>query len=227
MIPAIFWTSITVLAYVLGLSLQRASGQHPVANPVLIAIAIVGALLVATGTDYADYFRATWLLTLLLGPATVALGVPLARHAALVRANARAVLLAVSVGAVVSMLTAVAVAHALGASGSTTLSLLPKAATTPIAMGAAETIGGLPSLSAVFAILGGIVAAMSLETLFRLIGVRQAAAIGLAAGTAGSGIASAHVARMGSQFAAFAAIGLGLSGLLTALLAPLVAQLLP
>ena len=96
--------------------------------------------------------------------------------------------------------------------------MAPKSVTTPIAMAVAQDLGGLPALAAVLAIAGGIVAAVSGEPLLRRLGVGGWPEHGLAAGVAGSGIAAAQVASRDPAAAAFAALGIGLNGLVTALL---------
>jgi putative effector of murein hydrolase len=222
----ILWTAVTIAAYAAGRTARHCSGQHPLANPVLIAMAVVICLLRATRTPYADYLAASWPIVFLLGPATVALGVPLAANLVPLRRSLRAVALALSAGAAASLLTGWFLVRALGGSVATGLAMLPKSTTTPIAMGVAAQIGGQPALAATFAILGGIVAAVSIRGLLGLIRVESTQALGLAAGTAGSGIAAAYVAAYGDAPAAFAAIGIGLNGLVTSGLAPLAARLL-
>lgn len=222
---SLMWISITIVCYVIGLVLNRLARAHPLANPVLIAMALVALLLRMTGTPYLDYFRATWLLTFLLAPATVALGVPLAKNLNYVRSSIQGIVLGLLAGSVTSMFSGVLLVHWLGGSERVAMSMLPKAATTPIAMAIAEQIGGQPSLTASLAIAGGIVAAITLQAVLRLLRITHGHAIGLAAGTAGSGIAAAHAARLGDAPAAFAALGIGLNGLITALLAPWVAYL--
>jgi putative effector of murein hydrolase len=222
---SLLWIVVTVACYFIGLGLRRIARHNALANPVLVAVVLVASLLLATHTPYAVYFRATWLLTFLLAPATVALGVPLARNFAHVRQSLRGVLLGLFAGSITSMVSGVLLVRLLGGSKGVALSMLPKAATTPIAIAVASQIGGEPALTAALAIVGGIVAAMTLRAVLGGISVTHGHAMGLAAGTAGSGIAGAHAALMGDAPAAFAAIGIGMNGLLTALLAPLVAAL--
>jgi putative effector of murein hydrolase len=220
------WTAVTVAAYCAGLAVRQLSGRHPVANPVLVAMALVISILLATGTPYADYLSASWPISFLLGPATVALGVPLAANFMHLHRSLRAVLIALVAGSAAALVTGVALVRLLGGSGAVALSMLPKSATSPVAMAVAQQIGGQAALSAAFAILGGIIAAMAIRGLLRLLRVHNPHALGLAAGTAGSGIAAAYVASFGEGPAAFAAIGIGLNCLVTSALAPLAARFL-
>jgi putative effector of murein hydrolase len=220
-----FWTAITVAAYLVGLVARRAARNHALANPALIAMILVAVILLATHTPYAVYFRATRVLTFLLAPATVALGIPLAKNFAHVRQSMRGVILGLLAGSLTSIVSGVLLVRMLGGNHELAMSMLPKAVTTPIAMSVAGQIGGLPALTATLAIIGGIIAAITLRAVFAVLHITHGHAIGLAAGTAGSGIAAAQVAEMGDGPAAFAAIGIGLNGLLTALIAPMVAAI--
>ena len=219
------WIGVTVACYLVGLRVRALARRHAVANPVLIAITLMVTVLLLTRTPYPVYFRATWPITFLLGPATVALGLPLARNLRHIRAGLGGVALGLLAGSVTSMASGVLLVRLFHGSRDVAMSMLPKSVTTPIAMSVAAQVGGLPALAAALAIVGGIVAAVSLRGVLGALRVDHDHAVGLAAGTAGSGIAAAHVAAMGDGAAAFAAIGIGLNGLVTALLAPLVAAL--
>ena len=224
-IPSLMWTSVTIVCYLLGLGLRRLTRNHGLANPALIAIILVTGILITTGTPYEVYFRATWVLTFLLAPATVALGIPLAKNFAHVRRSLLGVGIGLAAGCLASMLSGVLLVRLFGGSKELAMSMLPKAVTTPIAMSIAGQIGGTPALTATLAIVGGIMTAVMLRAVLGNLHVADEHSVGLAAGTAGSGIGGAHAAQMGDGAAAFAAIGIGLNGLLTALVAPAVAAL--
>ena len=226
LLASLLWTPVTILCYLGGLGLRRLTRNNALANPALITMVLVAVLLLLTHTPYALYFRATWALTFLLAPATVALGIPLAKNFVHIRQSLRGVVLGLVAGSLTSMVSGVLLVRWLGGSKELALSMLPKAVTTPIAMSVAGQIGGQPALTATLAIVGGIIAAVTLRAVFGILRITHGHAIGLAAGTAGSGIAAAQVAEMGDGPAAFAAIGIGLNGLLTALVAPLLAPLL-
>jgi putative effector of murein hydrolase len=223
-LPAL-WIAVTLAAYAIGQRVQRRCGGVPYASPVLIAILIVAALLLLTGTPYATYFNGAQIIHFLLGPATVALGVPLARNLHHVRRSLHGTAAALLAGSATSIISGMAIVWLLGGSRSVALSMAPKAVTTPIAMAVAQDIGGVPALTAAFAILGGIIAAIAGERLLTRLRVADWRSHGLAAGVAGSGIAAAQVARHGELAAAFAALGIGFNGLITALLAPIVVLL--
>ncbi|HMW77337.1 MAG TPA: LrgB family protein [Rhodocyclaceae bacterium] len=215
--------TVTLLAYQGGLWLYRRSGMHPLANPVLLAVAVLVALLLLTGTPYATYFEGAQFVHFLLGPATVALAVPLHAQIRRVRALALPIAAGLLAGGLTAALSAVAVGRWLGASGPTVLSLAPKSATTPIAMGVAEQIGGIPSLTAVLVIATGIFGAVLAIPLFDRLRVRDPAVRGFALGVASHGIGTARAFQIDEETGAFAALAMGLNGVFTALAVPALA----
>ncbi len=218
--------SITLLAYQLAYGLFRRSGMNPLLNPVLVAVAGLVTLLLATGTSYQTYFDGAQFVHFLLGPATVALAVPLYTQFRRVRALLLPVLTGLLAGSLTAALSAIAVGKLFGASTPTLLSLAPKSVTTPIAMGVAERIGGIPSLTAVLVIATGILGAVGARTIFDAMKMKDQAICGFALGVASHGIGTARAFQVGEQAGAFAALAMGLNGLLTALLLPLILPLL-
>jgi predicted murein hydrolase (TIGR00659 family) len=220
------WLTLTLAAYLIAVTLHRKAGGHPAANPVLISVAILVALLLATDTPYQRYFDGAQFVHFLLGPATVALAVPLHGQLKRLVAMGGPILVALVVGSLVAGLSAYTIGALLGASAPTLASLAPKSVTTPIAMGIAERLGGLASLSAVFVILTGIFGAIFADGLLRRLGVKDEASIGFALGLASHGIGTARAFQLSEQTGAFAALAMGLNGLLTALTLPWLLPLL-
>ncbi len=217
----------TLLAWLAALRLARAARFHPVANPVLIAVVILAGGLLATGVEYRAYFEGAQFVHFLLGPATVALAVPLARQWHLVRRSALAAVAAVAMGGLFAALAGVAIAFALSAAPEVTASVAPRSVTTPVAMGVAERIGGLPSLTAAVVICCGIVGAALGPTILTLLGVTDWRARGLAIGTAAHGIGTARALSVNATAGAFSGLAMGLNALATALLLPLLWRLFP
>jgi predicted murein hydrolase (TIGR00659 family) len=217
----LLWLTATLGAYVIGHSLHRAAGGSPLVNSVAVAIVLLVTLLVATGTSYATYFDGAQFVHFLLGPATVLLAVPLYRNFNRVRRLLVPMLAALLAGSVTAVVSAVAIAAALGASRETMLSLAPKSATTPIAMGIAEGIGGLASLTAALVIMTGIIGAMIVTPLLNALRVTDWAARGFAVGVASHGIGAARAFQVNQVAGTFAGIAMALNALLTAVLVPL------
>lgn len=217
--------TLTLLAYQAGLWIYHKANNFALLNPVLIAICVLAGLLHASGTNYGTYFEGAQFVHFLLGPATVALAVPLYRQFAQVRRSAIALLAALLAGSLTAAASAVAIGFAMNASTQTLLSLAPKSATMPIAMGISEQLGGLPSLTAVLVILTGIIGAMLGPMILRLIRVRDERAMGFAIGLASHGIGTARALQMSEVTGAFSGLAMGLNGLATALLVPLLYRL--
>lgn len=212
--------TLTLVAYQCGLWLFEKLGQRPVLNPVLIAVVLIAGVLSLSGIDYRTYFDGAQFVHFLLGPATVALAVPLYNQFQEVRRSALALVVALLVGSAASALSAVALVWAFGGSAATILSMAPKSVTSPIAMGVSEQIGGLPSLTAVFVIITGIVAASLGTWVLNLVRVKDWRARGFGMGVAAHGIGTARALQVNEMAGAFAGLGMGLNGLATALLLP-------
>ncbi len=218
--------TMTLAAYLAGDWLFRKSGQKAIFNPVLIAIVILVSILLATGTSYATYFEGAQFVHFLLGPATVALAVPLYRQFERVRHSGRAIFVALLAGSATAIVSAVLITWLLGAPQNVVASIAPKSATTPIAMGISEQIGGLPSLTAVVVILTGILGSMLGTGLLNRLDVRDDSAQGFALGLASHGIGTARALQVSEVAGAFSALAMGLNGLATSLLVPLLFHLL-
>ena len=221
----VFPLSLTIGTYLAGIAVQRRT-RWALANPVLLSILMIAFTLRALHMPYATYFSGAQLLHFLLGPATVALAIPLVSAIEHIRRSLWPMLLAILAGSVTSMVSGYVLVRAFGGSQVLALSMLPKSLTTPIALDIAQGIGAIPSLVAVLAILAGILVAVSINGVLRWIRVSDPSAIGLAAGTAGSGVGASRVIDQHPLSAAFAAVAIGLNGLITAALAPFFATLL-
>lgn len=213
--------TLTLLAYQTAFWIYRRSGDRAWANPVLLAIVIIASFLMATGTPYPRYFEGAQFVHFLLGPATVALAVPLYAHWPRLKRMALPLVVALFAGSVTAALSAVGIAMLFGGTRATVYSLAPKSVTTPIAMGVAEQIGGIPSLTAVLVILTGVIGAIGFPTLFRLMKVKDHAAQGFAVGIAAHGLGTARAFLISEEMGAFSALAMGLNGLLTAVLLPI------
>jgi predicted murein hydrolase (TIGR00659 family) len=216
--------TLTLLAYQGGLWLHAKSNHNALVNPVLVAMTVIVALLTLTGTQYSTYFDGAQFVHFLLGPATVALAIPLYRQVQQVRKSLLAITVAVTCGSLTAALTAVGIAWLLGASTQTMLSLAPKSVTTPVAMGISEQLGGLPTLTAVAVILTGIIGAMTATGLLKMLGINNSQAGGLAIGVASHGIGTARAFQINEVAGAFSGLAMGLNALATALLLPLLFQ---
>lgn len=218
--------TVTLVAYQAAYGLFRKAKFHPAANPVLLAVLILVPLLQLTHTPYKTYFEGAQFVHFLLGPATVALAIPLYGQIRRLHAMVFPLAVALLAGSLTAILTALIIGKLLGASTVTLISLAPKSVTTPIAMGIAEQLGGLPSLAALMVLTTGIMGAMGGSPLFRLLRIDDQAMKGFAMGVAAHGIGTARAFQENEQMGAFSALAMGLNGLLTALLLPLLLPLM-
>jgi len=221
----LLWLTGTLAAYLLGFTLFERAGRNPVVQPVAVAVVILVVVLLVSGTEYDTYFEGAQFVHFLLGPATVALAVPLFAQWKRVRRSVLPMAAALVAGSLTAVISAVGIAMMLGASRESVRSLAPKSVTTPIAMGIAEKIGGLPSLTAVLVILTGIIGAMTATPLLNLLGLKDFAARGFAIGVASHGIGTARAFQVSELAGAFAGIAMGLNALATAVIVPLLVRL--
>ncbi|MQY41636.1 LrgB family protein [Epibacterium sp. SM1969] len=217
----LFHLTLTLVAFQIASWLFEKSGRTPLCNPVLISVLLVVAVLLLTGTSYTTYFEGAQFVHFLLGPATVALAVPLYRQWHHVRRSGVAILVSLLTGSIVSILTALGVSWAMGTTSDVLASLAPKSVTAPVAMAIAEELGGLPSLTAVLVIVTGIYGAMFAPYILNAIGVKDWRARGLAVGTASHGIGTARALQVNETAGAFSGLAMGINALATALMLPI------
>jgi predicted murein hydrolase (TIGR00659 family) len=216
----LLWLTATLAAWLVADRLAAAAGRHPLANPVLIAVVLVALLLATTNTDYAVYFEGAQFVHFLLGPATVALALPLFRHRRRVLRSIGPITVALLIGSVTAVVSAVAIAVALGVPRDAVISLAPKSVTAAIAMGISESQGGDPALTAALVIVTGILGAIIVTPLMNLFRIRDFAARGFAVGLASHGIGTARAFSVNPLAGTFAGIAMGLNAIVTALLVP-------
>ena len=225
----LFGLTATLVVYVLAHAFYVRMGQAPWANPVLWSVVVLAAALLASGTPYPTYFSGAQFIHFLLGPAVVALAWPLWQRRTALRTHWARFALASVIGGSAAAGSAVAVAWAMNLPLDVILSLAPKSVTAPVAMGVAEKIGGIPALAAVFAVVTGMVGALSGKYLFDALGIATDAtgwmARGFALGTAAHGIGAARAMQVNADAGAWAALALGLQVVAASLLIPLAARL--
>lgn len=221
----LLWLTVTLVIFVAATWLNGKLNGHPLAHPVLLAMVVLIGLLLLTGTSYDVYFEGAQFIHFLLGPATVALAIPLYDNLRQIRRLLWPLLSACLAGVSVAVSSAVGLAWLAGGRDQTLLSIAPKSVTTPIAMGIAEQIGGLPSLAAGVVLITGAVGAVAARPLFRLARIHDERAQGFALGIAAHGFGTAHALTISLRAGAFAGLGLGMAGLLTAFALPVAVRM--
>ena len=216
----------TLGAYQIGLAINRLTKGNVLANPVLVAVSLLVVFLGVAHVPYQSYFAGARLVHFLLGPATVALALPMYRNLHHIRRTAGALVPALFAGSAVSAGVAFLIGKYSGAAPVVTTSLIAHSATTPIAMSISTGLGGDPALTATFTLFTGIVGVLLVRLISSLTRVTDARAQGLAAGTAGHGLTTAHMLSINETAGAFGGLAIGMNGVLTALIAPILASLM-
>ncbi len=217
----LLWLTVTLLTYAVADAVSLRTYRHALANPVFHSMWIIGAFLLLTGTSYTTYFEGAQFVHFLLGPATVALAVPLYENRKVALAAILPMLAALAVGSVTAIVSVVLLAEAAGLPHMVVLSLAPKSVTAGVAMGISESLHADPSLTAVAVILTGIMGAMVVTPLMNRMGIRDLRARGFAVGVAAHGLGTARAFQVDAVAGVFAGIAMSLNALLTSLLVPL------
>lgn len=218
----LFFVLLTLAAYRIGREVKDRTGSHALAQPVLVAMVVIGGVLALTHVGYDDYRSGTELIAFWLGPATVALAVPLHRNVARLKGFVLPMLVAIPVGAVVSIVLGVVVVQLLGGGDELARTMAPKAATTPVSIALSEENDGIPALTAVFTIVIGIVGAVLGPALLTLLRIKDRRARGLAMGAVSHGVGTSRSLHDDETEGAFAGLSMGLTALATSLLLPVV-----
>lgn len=221
-----FGLGLTLLVYVAATHLQRRARAHPLVNPVGLSIAAIATFLTLGGIPYETYLAGAQTIHVLLGPATVALAVPLHGHLRRARSLALPLAAALIVGCVTAIVSAVAIARLVDVSPPTQLALSAKSVTAPVAIGIAEALGGDPPLTAVLVILTGVIGAMLGPLILTATAVVEAPAQGFAIGLASHGIGTARAFQIGEEAGAFSGLAMGLNAVATTLLLPVAVRVL-
>ena len=220
----ILMLTMTILVFVLT---QKFSKKYKffLFNPLLLSIVILVLILFFTGIKYDNYMEGGKYISFFLAPSVVALAVPLYMQIEKIKKNALSILLSVSMGAVVGVVTSCVIALFFGGTKEIGLSIIPKSVTTPIAMDISAKIGGIPSLTVVTVIIAGLTGVIFGLPFLKLIGVKSTKAIGLAMGTASHGTGTARVSELGSEYGAYGGIAIATCGIVSAIFAPIFVKL--
>lgn len=222
----LLWLTVTLGAYVIADRASAATGRHPLANPVLHSVWLTALVLTLSGTPYRTYFDGAQFVHFLLGPATVALAIPLYQNRRIVARSLGPMAFSLAVGSATALVSAVLIARAFGIPGPVLASLAPKSVTAGVAMGISERLGGDPALTAVLVILTGIIGAIVATPLLNALGIQDWRARGFAVGLASHGIGTARAFQVDPLAGTFAGIAMGLNALVTAVIVPPVLRIL-
>lgn len=220
-----FLIALTFLIY-LGAQWLQSRLRITLLNPILITIVLLILYLIVTDIPYETYREGGDYIDFWLKPAVVALALPLYRQLRTIRKQLMPILLAELAGCIIGIVSVVITAELFGATRDVIVSLAPKAVTTPIAMEVAQTMNGIPPLTAAVVVVTGILGNLAGFKIVHLTRIKSPIAGGLSIGTASHAVGTAAAMERSQRWGAFSSLGLTLNGLLTALLAPLILPLL-
>jgi putative effector of murein hydrolase len=224
-LATILWLIATVIIYFGALHLYKITRPlwfiQPALHPLIVSTLLIILLQSLTHTSVSEYQNHTHLLSVLLGPATVALAVPLYKQLSILMTMSWRVLVPIAMAGILSPAISWTCLYLLDTPLNLQMTILVKSITTPLAMDAAGAIGGIPSLAAIFVIITGIVGAICGPALFRLMGVHNQAAQGTALGAVSHAIGTARAISIGEQCTAFATLALCVNGIATSLILPI------
>ncbi|MET0064886.1 MAG: LrgB family protein [Candidatus Thiodiazotropha sp.] len=212
--------TITLIAYGLAYRIYMRFKANPLLHPVFLSVSLLIGLLLLTGTPYSAYFEGGQFVHFLLGPATVALAVPLYHQWPKLKRLWLPLGITLVSGVVIGAMSSILLAQLLGIGTQTLLSLAPKSVTAPVAMGIAEKIGGLPSLTAVFVVITGILGAAVGTRIFALMRIQDDSVKGFVMGITAHGIGTARAFQISEEMGAFSGLAMALATFTTALILP-------
>ena len=215
----------TLAAYAAGVWINRKTGKA-LFNPLLMGSIFMIVFLSCFGVPYADYKSSAQPVSWLLMPATVSLAIPLYEKWDLLRENAAAIIAGISVGTLVSLGSALALALALDLTQEQYATLLPKSVTTAISMDVAAELGGIAALTGAIVIVTGIVGALLAETVCKMFHITDPIAKGVGIGTSAHAVGTSKALQMGEVEGAMSGLSIAVAGVLTAVLCPVFVNLI-
>lgn len=220
-----FGVFISLFAYLIGMKLKK-KFRWPVLNPLLVAIILVIAFLKATGISYTDYNTGASYISYFLTPSTVCLAIPLYKQLELLKKNLTAVAAAITAGVIGSVVSVYVMSMIFRLEHVHYVSLLPKSITTAIGMGVSEEAGGIVTMTIVSIILTGILGNIVADGWFKLVGIKEPIAKGLALGTSAHAIGTAKALELGEVEGAMSSLSIAVAGLMTVVAVPIMSGLL-
>lgn len=222
----LIWLLITLGSFKLGIIIYERFNKNPLLQPIIISYFIIICTLFMTGVSYEEYFKSVEIIHFFLGPATVALALPLYNNLKYIKSLFFPIVIALLIAGTFSIVLAVFLLWVLGAQLPTILSMTTKSITAPIAIITSEQIGAIPSLAVGFVIITGIIGAVLGTTIFKILNIKHDTSKGFALGVISHGIGTARAIEISQKAAAFSALAMGLSGIVTAIFLPLIVEFL-
>ena len=220
----LFGVMISLIAFEIGLLINKKT-RKSFLNPLLIAITIVILALKTFDITLQDYNKGGQIISFLLGPATVALAVPLYKNFTVLKNNALPIIVGIFTGSVVSVTSIILLSKAFGLEAVLSLSLVPKSVTTPIGIEVSKQLGGVPEITVAAIIISGITGAIMAQAVFSALKIKDKVAIGIAIGTSAHAVGTAKAIEMGEIEGGMSGLSIGVAGLVTVIIAPVIVKI--
>ena len=220
------WLIVTISAYKIGILVYEKSGKNAFLQPIVIAYMIMLPILIVTNIPYKQYFESVSIIHFILGPATVALALPLYKNLKLIRSYFMPIVVTLFLGGAFTILSALGILWLFDSSTTTMLSMTTKSVTAPITIITAQDIGAIPSLAMGFVVITGLLGALFGSFIFKILNIKHDAAKGFALGLISHAVGIARAVEISDKAAAFAALAMGLIGVVIAVLLPIIIGLL-
>lgn len=214
----LLWLSVTLLVWISALKIESFLPANPLINPVLLSVSAIVCLLAVFHIPYQTYFAGAQFIHFLLGPATVALGIPLYEKLHLVRANFIPMVVALLAGSLTAVTTTIYLGHVFGFDQTVIASLAPKSVTAAVAMAISSGLHGDPGLTAAVVILAGITGSVIVTPLMNAMKISDYSARGFAVGLASHGIGTARAYSVDPVAGLFSGLAMGLNAIVTSLI---------
>ena len=214
----IFALTLVIGTYLTSLALYK-KVHISLLHPLLTTIFVIIVVLEVLGIQYESFQQSSHLIHFMLGPSVVALGYVLYEQIQYLKGNVVSILTSVFVGAIVGIVSVIIIGKLMGADQALIATLQPKSVTTPIAM---EKAGGIPSLTAVIVVAVGIFGSIVGPIVMRVLGIDSHIAKGLALGASSHGVGTAAAIQIGAIEGALSGLAIGLMGIMTAVLVPVI-----
>lgn len=221
----VLWLVVTLMVFLLASWVNTKAGKTPFLHPVLVSLSFIIVVLKATETDYVTYMEGGKYIHLLLGPAVVALAVPLYDNLATVKKLLLPLLVGCVSGAVIASASAIAIGAWFGLSDEVLLTLAPKSVTSPIAIAIAEKVGGYPSLAAGLVLITGAMGCLIAPFVYKVLNIKDESVKGFVLGVGAHAMGTAYAFEYGMVAGAFGGLAMAMTGAFTAFMLPLLIPL--
>lgn len=216
------WLIITLASFKLGIIIYEKFNKHTLLQPIIIAYVVLLSLIIYTNTSFEQYFKSVEIIHFFLGPATVALALPLYKNLKYIKSLFLPIVLTLFIAGIFSIVIAIFLLWVFEAELPTILSMTTKSITAPIAIITSEQIGAIPSLAVGFVLIAGIIGALFGTLVFKFMRIKHDTSKGFALGLASHGIGTARAIEISEKAGAFSALAMGLSGIFTAIFLPMI-----